>query len=54
MRLLRFSIFLTALLSLGACGNKGDLVRPTTPATQQQPATPPEATPSPVQDTEGH
>ncbi|HKE48293.1 MAG TPA: lipoprotein [Rhodanobacteraceae bacterium] len=56
MRTVRFSILLAALaaaLALAACGNKGDLVKPTPkmpPATTTTPDTPPK----PAQDTEGH
>ena len=54
MRTVRFSILLAALaavLSLAACGNKGDLVKPTP---KQESATTPDTTPKPAQDAGGH
>ncbi len=70
MRMLRLTTALLPLMlagTLSACGNKGDLVRPTPPpdqkpATQPQPAAsdttpkPPESgtTPNPVQDSGRH
>jgi len=46
-------LILAALLS--SCGNKGDLVRPTPPADQQQkPAAPDAAKPEPTQDATQH
>jgi putative lipoprotein len=47
-------ISLAIALLLSACGNKGDLVKPTPPATQQQPAAPDAATPKPAQDPAQH
>ena len=55
MRMVRFSILLTTLaaaLALAACGNKGDLVKPT--PKPQPPATTPDTTPKPAPGTEGH
>ena len=55
MRMLRFSAVLLPLMlasALSACGSKGDLVKPTPPATDQQPAAS-DTTPKPAQDA-GH
>jgi predicted small lipoprotein YifL len=47
-------VSLILVLALSACGNKGDLVKPTPPATPTPPAAPDTATPTPAQDPAQH